>query len=92
MVCSRKGRLELVSKLSEEGLNKGEATHHGGAFVMENEGEKKRLFGIKGGAGLNAAPEVIATIVAWKCTKKEIYTLYGRFARGGRGPKPQFIF
>ena len=41
MVCSRKGRLGLVSKLSEEGLNKGEATHHGGAFVMVNEEEKK---------------------------------------------------
>ena len=39
-----------------------------------------------GGQDYNATPEVIATIVAWKCTEKEIYTLYGRFA-GGEGSK-----
>ena len=40
-------------------------------------------FNSRGGQGKNPAPGVIATIVAWKCTEKEIFTLYGRFARGG---------
>jgi hypothetical protein len=45
-----------------------------------------------GGQDYNATPEVIATIVAWKCTEKEIYTLYGRFARGGGVQNPNSFF
>jgi hypothetical protein len=30
--------------------------------------------------------------VAWKCTEKEIYTLYGRFTQGGGVQNPNSFF